>query len=131
MRPDPENSHPLNFDTFVPDYDPSLAQASPHALEPNGVPPVPGEHISRDEAFSRAMGAMYWTGYWTAVYHVRPLNQLLAHFFVLTRILQGHQRSNGEGIENDAVTNGCHEGLETAENAEDEDDDELLVSTQR
>jgi hypothetical protein len=71
MQPDPDNSHPLNFDTFVPSHDPSLPQA---ALEPNGVPPVPGEHVSRDEAFNRAMGAMYWTGYWTAVYHVRPLN---------------------------------------------------------
>jgi len=110
-RPDPDNSHPLNFDTFVPIHDPSLAQALQPALEPNGLPPVPGEHVSRDEAFNRALGAMYWAGYWTAVYH-------------------GHQRSNGEGIENDAVTNGVHESLGTTENAEDEDE-ELLVSTQR
>ena len=26
--------------------------------------------VSQDEAFSRAMTAMYWSGYWTAVYHV-------------------------------------------------------------
>lgn len=25
---------------------------------------------SADEAFSRGLGAMYWCGYWTAVYHV-------------------------------------------------------------
>ncbi|KAL1741690.1 hypothetical protein HDZ31DRAFT_84667 [Schizophyllum fasciatum] len=25
--------------------------------------------VGQDEAFSRAMNAMYWTGYWTAVYH--------------------------------------------------------------
>ena len=25
---------------------------------------------SQDEAFSRALNAMYWGGYWTAVYHV-------------------------------------------------------------
>ena len=24
----------------------------------------------RDEAFGNAMSAMYWAGYWTAVYHV-------------------------------------------------------------
>ena len=73
-QPDPNDSHPLNFDTFVPSHDPSLAQALQPALEPNGVPPVPGEHVGRDEAFNRAMGAMYWAGYWTAVYHVRPSN---------------------------------------------------------
>jgi len=74
MHPDQENSRPLNFDTFVPSHDPSLTQAPQLALEPNGVPPVPGEHVSRDEAFNRALGAMYWAGYWTAVYHVRPPN---------------------------------------------------------
>jgi hypothetical protein len=54
----------------------------------------------------------------------------LAWLFVLTRILQGHQRSNEEGTENDVVTNGVHESLGTTENAEDEDE-ELLISTQR
>ena len=69
---DPENSRPLDFETFVPDHDPSLARPSQQqpAYETYGVPPAPGEHISRDEAFNRALGAMYWTGYWTAVYHV-------------------------------------------------------------
>ncbi|KAL1699284.1 hypothetical protein EV121DRAFT_284218 [Schizophyllum commune] len=28
-----------------------------------------GKGVGQDEAFSRAMNAMYWTGYWTAVYH--------------------------------------------------------------
>lgn len=27
--------------------------------------------ITADGAFDRAMGAMYWCGYWTSVYHVR------------------------------------------------------------
>ncbi|KAK0487734.1 hypothetical protein IW261DRAFT_1558783 [Armillaria novae-zelandiae] len=27
--------------------------------------------VSRDEAFERATSAMYWAGYWTAVYHRR------------------------------------------------------------
>lgn len=31
-----------------------------------------GAMIGQDEAFSRALNAMYWGGYWTAVYHVRP-----------------------------------------------------------
>jgi hypothetical protein len=26
--------------------------------------------ISADDAFARAIGAMYWTGYWTAVFEV-------------------------------------------------------------
>jgi len=30
-----------------------------------------GVEGSADEAFSRALGAMYWTGYWTAMYHAR------------------------------------------------------------
>jgi hypothetical protein len=69
-QPDPDNSRPLDFETFVPNYDPSLAQLSQPAYETYGIPPAPGEHVSRDEAFNRALGAMYWTGYWTAVYHV-------------------------------------------------------------
>ncbi|KAI0301899.1 transcriptional repressor TCF25-domain-containing protein [Multifurca ochricompacta] len=75
---DPENSLPLDFDTFVPNHDPSLLQASQSTFETQNVPLAPGEHVSRDEAFNRALGAMYWTGYWTAVYH-------------------SHQQSNGEG----------------------------------
>jgi len=69
-QPDSENSHPLDFETFVPNHDPSLAQPFQPAYETYGVPPAPGERVSRDDAFNRALGAMYWTGYWTAVYHV-------------------------------------------------------------
>ena len=25
---------------------------------------------SQDEAFEKALNAMYWSGYWTAIYHV-------------------------------------------------------------
>jgi hypothetical protein len=67
--PDPENSRPLDFETFVPNHDPSLTQPS-HTY---GIPPAPGEHVGPDEAFNRALGAMYWAGYWTAVYHVSHL----------------------------------------------------------
>jgi hypothetical protein len=76
-QPDPENSCPLNFETFVPNHDPSLAQPSQPAYETYGIPPAPGEHVSRDEAFNRALGAMYWTGYWTAVYHVSSASHQL------------------------------------------------------
>ncbi|KAJ6614894.1 hypothetical protein B0H10DRAFT_2043060 [Mycena sp. CBHHK59/15] len=70
------DSQPLNFDTFVPSHDPSLAL--PASLQPDYVPthnwgelpPSPaGAMPGQDEAFARALGAMYWGGYWTAVYH--------------------------------------------------------------
>jgi len=73
---DPENSRPVDFETFVPNHDPSLAQPSQAAFETYATPPAPGEHVSRDEAFDRALGAMYWAGYWTAVYHVSYTTQL-------------------------------------------------------
>lgn len=76
-----EDSTPLNFDTFVPTHDPTLAagsQASQVPGQSNGYPqsylPAQGSNgtlASRDEAFEKALNAMYWTGYWTAVYHVR------------------------------------------------------------
>ncbi|KAF7340263.1 hypothetical protein MVEN_01945200 [Mycena venus] len=75
------DSQPLDFDTFVPNYDASLALPAP--LAPGAAPdaaydystgtgafPPPGVGVaSQDEAFARALGAMYWGGYWTAVYH--------------------------------------------------------------
>lgn len=78
-----ENSTPLNFDTFVPTHDPSLASAQDPSATPPHPPSVPGPDyaqyylanppgpmVSQDEAFQRALSAMYWGGYWTAVYHV-------------------------------------------------------------
>ncbi|KAI0747815.1 hypothetical protein C8Q80DRAFT_1168632 [Daedaleopsis nitida] len=74
------DSAPLNFDTFVPVHDPSLAAAAtvgPLLTVPamDGMPGassgVEVASVSQDEAFSRAMSAMYWSGYWTAVYHCR------------------------------------------------------------
>lgn len=66
------DSVPLNFNTFIPSHDPALpnlAAADAHNLA----------GISKDEAFRNALNAMYWTGYWTAVYHVRvPLSLSLA-----------------------------------------------------
>nr|GAT51254.1 predicted protein [Mycena chlorophos] len=68
------DSRPIDFASFVPAYDASLALPEPQA--PDGVStgafalPVPGPSMpGQDEAFQRALGAMYWGGYWTAVYH--------------------------------------------------------------
>jgi len=36
-----------------------------------------GHMVSQDEAFSRAMNAMYWGGYWTAMYHVRAVVHII------------------------------------------------------
>ncbi|KIM81682.1 hypothetical protein PILCRDRAFT_485730 [Piloderma croceum F 1598] len=71
-----DNSHPLNFDTFIPAHDPSLTlpvPPYPHGQVPDysgySLPEPPGPMVSQDEAFTRAMGAMYWAGYYSAVYH--------------------------------------------------------------
>ena len=73
-----EDSTPLNFDTFVPTHDPSLSTTDTTFAAPsmgmNGVSSsitaADMAMVSQDEAFSRAMTAMYWSGYWTAIYHV-------------------------------------------------------------
>ncbi|KAJ7604760.1 hypothetical protein B0H17DRAFT_1120781 [Mycena rosella] len=54
------DSQSLDFATFVPTYDASLALPTPESGDAGA---------GQDEAFSRALGAMYWGGYWTAVYH--------------------------------------------------------------
>ncbi|KIK99203.1 hypothetical protein PAXRUDRAFT_132578 [Paxillus rubicundulus Ve08.2h10] len=73
------NTAPLDFHTFVPTHDPSLPVPSdfmPRApaqvaqsASPFFVPASSTTMVSRDEAFSNALSAMYWGGYWTAVYH--------------------------------------------------------------
>jgi len=67
-----DNSKPLDFDTYVPTYDPSLETSSGLPLSITGIDIGA---ISQDEAFSHAMNAMYWTGYWTAIYHSRRQTQ--------------------------------------------------------
>lgn len=69
-----EDSQPLNFDTFVPTHDASLqtTQNVSNPVATDYIPDTPaGPMVSQDEAFSRALSAMYWGGYWTAMYHVR------------------------------------------------------------
>ena len=73
------DSQPINFDTFVPTHNPSLDHLSSLALPMDYAQdtPTPGAAmVSQDEAFSRALNAMYWGGYWTAMYHVRTLLRL-------------------------------------------------------
>ncbi|KIY62971.1 hypothetical protein CYLTODRAFT_446899 [Cylindrobasidium torrendii FP15055 ss-10] len=76
--PAPENSAPLNFDTFVPSHDPTLSLTEPSAstdFAGDALAAPSGPMVSQDEAFKRALGAMYWTGYWTAMYHAQRQNQ--------------------------------------------------------
>lgn len=64
------DSVPLNFDTFVPKHDSSLSIHPAAGADPSGAVPDSAAGVSQDEAFQRATTAMYWAGYWTAMYHV-------------------------------------------------------------
>lgn len=75
---DVDDTAPIDFDTFVPTYDPSLSEPQVRSLDvlnaigsnaPESFPPPSTSMVSRDEAFNNALSAMYWSGYWTAVYH--------------------------------------------------------------
>ncbi|PAV21733.1 hypothetical protein PNOK_0169000 [Pyrrhoderma noxium] len=141
---DNQSSAPLNFDTFVPTHDPSLTFTGPSSPPPlpqntqshlgqiqnyyESILPPPGNAaytttggmgftantkgagvgtINADEAFNRAIGAMYWCGYWTAMYHVQR-----AHERVTDRVNFTAENNQDSPIE-------------------DEEETELLVSTQR
>ncbi|KAJ8457143.1 hypothetical protein ONZ45_g18434 [Pleurotus djamor] len=79
-----ENSTPVDFDAFVPTHDPTLGLSSSSnvlgeaqdAGDAMTAPflSAPGPLVSRDDAFSKALGAMYWAGYWTAAYHYSGQN---------------------------------------------------------
>ncbi|KAG6919456.1 hypothetical protein DXG01_005715 [Tephrocybe rancida] len=112
-----ENSRPLDFDTFEPSHDPSLYMPD---LGPKGVPKflsdVPGPTVSQDESFTRALGAMYWSGYWTAMYHAQ--RRLGQDKKAEDEVQQGEEDSFDEG--------------ESCENGEEEEEEEdAFVSTQR
>lgn len=85
------DSLPLNFDTFVPNHDPSLALPVPpypasQAPDCSGnyLPEPLGHMISQDEAFTRALGAMYWAGYYSAIYHVSDFTSFRSECLGLT-----------------------------------------------
>lgn len=96
-----EDSAPLDFDTFVPSYDPSLPVPSeaPAAPESFFIPAPSTTMVSRDEAFSRALSAMYWGGYWTAVYHCQ--NQHSSQEVVEEQDHQEHEEGDEEDLEDD------------------------------
>ncbi|CAA7266309.1 unnamed protein product [Cyclocybe aegerita] len=62
------DSKPIDFNTFEPTHDPSLPTL-PTLTENYSTENFENTIVSQDEAFSRAMNAMYWSGYWTAIYH--------------------------------------------------------------
>lgn len=135
-RTDPENSRPLDFETFVPNHDPSLAQPSQAGFETYAIPPAPGEPVDRDEAFNRALGAMYWAGYWTAVYHVSLHSPHHDRFrshstLLILAFLQSHGRDDGKCTVREIAANGYDEKKEDEKAESEEEDEELLISTQR
>ncbi|KAJ7139376.1 hypothetical protein C8R44DRAFT_827956 [Mycena epipterygia] len=109
------DSQPLDFATFVPSYDASLALPTPGygesgaAYDYSALPPPGASIATQDEAFSRALGAMYWGGYWTAVYHCH----------------RSAQRTDEEG---DVEGQGDAEGEDAVE---EEEEEEEFVPTQR
>ncbi|KAK7468411.1 hypothetical protein VKT23_002926 [Stygiomarasmius scandens] len=81
-----EDSQPIDFNTFIPSHNAGLDLPVPEeppaipgpdfsAFYSNALPEMTGPMVSQDEAFSRALGAMYWGGYWTAVYHCQKQSQ--------------------------------------------------------
>jgi len=70
-----DDSQPLDFDSYVPTYNPNLgySQELPQRAPIVKVPNL--TEIGQDEVLAHAMNAMYWAGYWTAVYHSRHQDQ--------------------------------------------------------
>ncbi|KAF5361695.1 hypothetical protein D9758_007340 [Tetrapyrgos nigripes] len=86
-----EDSQPIDFNTFVPSHNPELDLPVPEqtpaipgpdfsAFYSNMLPELSEPMVSQDEAFTRALGAMYWGGYWTAVYHCHRQMQIKKRF---------------------------------------------------
>jgi len=72
---DAQDSRPLDFDTFTPTHDPSLTLPTSRPSAATGYnvpsfPPLPpSEPVDAQQALQNAMGAWYWAGYWSGVYH--------------------------------------------------------------
>ncbi|KAJ7231286.1 hypothetical protein B0H12DRAFT_1077212 [Mycena haematopus] len=115
------DSQPLDFDTFVPKHDAALGlpalDSGPRYAFSGAVLPPGMSAASQDEAFSRALEAMYWGGYWTAVYHHHRNAQRT----------EADADAVGEGGDDDsAIVAGGAGGREYGE-----EDEEEFVSTQR
>ncbi|KAF9466871.1 hypothetical protein BDZ94DRAFT_1287931, partial [Collybia nuda] len=131
-----DDSRPLNFDTFVPTHDPSLElpfpSYPPSIPRPNNLSPYlpdpPGPVVDQDEAFTRALGAMYWGGYWTAVYHYQ---RATAQKQVRDNTEVEEEEGEGEGEEGEGEgEEGEGEGEEGEdENENDAEEEEEFIST--
>ncbi|KAK0432749.1 uncharacterized protein EV420DRAFT_1603805 [Desarmillaria tabescens] len=72
---DDDDSKSIDFKTFVPSHDASLNSGEDLVTDASSSPPQPpAETVSQDEAFTRAVNAMYWAGYWTAMYQCQRNN---------------------------------------------------------
>ncbi|KAG5646920.1 hypothetical protein DXG03_001996 [Asterophora parasitica] len=118
---DDQDSQPLNFDTFVPSHDPSLDVPVPiqDGSAAQFLTGPPGPIVSQDEAFTRAMGAMYWSGYWTAMYHCqrRQAQEPSAQYGGAAE--QGEEETYEEDADLDD------------DDGEEDGEEEVFVSTQR
>jgi len=67
------------------------------------LPEPPGSIVNQDEAFTRALRAMYWGGYWTAVYHVTTSQQYKLTLFgqCQRNICQKRHAENNDGDEHE------------------------------
>ncbi|CEL58305.1 hypothetical protein RSOLAG1IB_03051 [Rhizoctonia solani AG-1 IB] len=64
------DSAPIDYNTFVPSYDPTLGVAQTSIGHPQ-LPAATNDltKLTKDEIFEKAVSASYWAGYWTAMYH--------------------------------------------------------------
>ncbi|EIN13234.1 hypothetical protein PUNSTDRAFT_128921 [Punctularia strigosozonata HHB-11173 SS5] len=114
-----DDSEPIDFNTFVPTHDPSLASGAALTLPtigPFSIPDPSGPVATQDEAFNNALGAMYWAGYWTAVYHSHR---------------KGDAIPEGKAGENEEVDDENEEEEEEEVVDYAENTDEGMLSTQR
>ena len=114
----------MDFDAFIPTHDPSLGLPNgniPSMDDPmnQGIIAPSGPLVSPDEAFSKALGAMYWAGYWTAAYHV---NIAVLSAWLLTDI--GHKQYSRQQSTQRSI-----DDLEVEEGEEEAEGD--FVSAQR
>lgn len=131
------DSQPQNFDTFVPSHDPSLnlpIPPGPGALpgpdySAHYLPHPPGPMVSQDEAFTRALGAMYWGGYWTAMYHVSFL--LLNQTMLIYSTFSQCQTSLGRSSQPEEDGEGEEQDDDEPEENDEEMGEDTFVSTQR
>lgn len=112
-----------DFEAGEGDYDAETAEyteanqepqaQSGHTYETKDFLPAPGSMpsasdfatsasmstVSQDEAFSRALNAMYWGGYWTAVYHCQRSRTNPAPEPKVDEVAEEPAAAEGEGDE--------------------------------